>query len=96
MPPIGLGVPSELGLGVPWLCSAGVLERLICDMFGLTSPLAGSGIGDIGTVPFGSAGAETVFFYENSSFPRTQSSQMTNKKSKFIHIFILSFVREFF
>lgn len=50
---LGLGVPKEwLGFGVPWLVSAGVAERLICDTFGLTSPLA-SFAGDIG-IPFAS------------------------------------------
>lgn len=55
--PSGFGVPNEwlgfgvprFGFGVPWFWSAGVAERLICDMFGLTSPFV-SGAGDIGTL----------------------------------------------
>lgn len=52
VPREGLGVPREwLGLGVRGFWSAGVEERLICDMFGLMSgPFAGSGAGDIGTL----------------------------------------------
>lgn len=59
---VGLGVPRELALGVPWFWSAGVAERFICDMLGFTSPFAVSlGAGDKGA-PFVSTNKNILLY----------------------------------